>query len=447
MNQKKLTQGNVASILIGLTLPIIWGVFAVMSLYLADTYFVAQLGTDDLAAISFIFPVAIAVQSVALGLGMGASSVIARAIGVGDRHKVQQLTTNSLILSLAIVGVLIIIGQSTIDPLFAALGASERVLPLIRDYMQIWYPGMIFLVVPVVGNNAIRAAGNAIVPSLILTIGVVVNIVLDPLFIFGWGGFPSLGIQGAAIATVIARATGLPISLMFLHYRQQMLLLAVPNWQEVLNCWKSVLHIGLSATATQIIAPISVGFMTRLIAGSGSEAVAGFGIASRIESFPLVFLTALSLSMGPFVGQNWGAKKFARVKRALQLSIMFCLVWGTLVAIALGFSGGWIASQFNSHPDVVAIAAQYLTIVPISYTTLGIVLISSSTFNALGKPLPSLVINLTRMLILYVPLAYLGSRVFGVLGIFTAICFSNLAVGIGAFFWTRNTYQKMLCYK
>lgn len=441
MNKKKLTEGNVGRILIGLTLPIVWGVFAVMSLNLADTYFVAQLGTDDLAAISFTFPVVMAAQSVALGLGMGASSVIARAIGVGDRHKVQQLTTNSLILSVAIVAVLIIIGRSTINPLFAALGASESVLPLIRDYMQIWYPGMIFLVVPIVGNNAIRAAGNAIVPSLILTTGAVINVVLDPLFIFGWGGFPELGIQGAAIATVIARAIALPISLMFLHYRQRMLLLAVPNWQEVLNCSKAVLHIGLSATATQAIAPISVGLITRLIAEYGSEAVAGFGIASRIESFPIIFLTALSLSLGPFVGQNWGAKKFDRVKEALQLSILFCLVWGGLVAIALGFSGGWIASQFNNHPEVVAIAARYLTIVPISYTTLGIVLISSSTFNALGKPLPSLVINLTRMLILYVPLAYLGSRLFGIVGIFTGICFSNLAVGVGAFFWSRKTYQ------
>ena len=141
------------------------------------------------------------------------------------------------------------------------------------------------------------------------------------------------------------------------------------------------------------------------------------------------------------MGQNWGAKKFDRVKQALQFSILFCLVWGTLVAIALGFGGGWLASQFNRDPDVVAIAARYLSIVPISYTTLGIVLICSSTFNALGKPLPSLVINLTRMLILYLPLAYLGNRLFGVLGIFAAICFSNLAVGIGTTIWTGKIYH------
>jgi Na+-driven multidrug efflux pump len=151
--------------------------------------------------------------SVAMGLGVGASSVIARAMGEGDHHKVKKLTTNSLTLSLLIVGILIVVGLATIELLFSALGTKPEVLSLVGEYMTIWYTGMIFLVIPMVGNSAIRASGNTLVPSLIMTFAAAVNIGLDPIFIFGWGFIPALGLGGAAIATVIARATTLVASL------------------------------------------------------------------------------------------------------------------------------------------------------------------------------------------------------------------------------------------
>ncbi|MGK7912726.1 MAG: MATE family efflux transporter [Synechococcus sp.] len=431
----KLTQGPVGGQLLKLTLPMVWGVFAVIAFSLVDTYFVAQVGTNELAAMSFTFPVVMVLSSLAMGLGTGASSVIARAIGRGERSRVQRLTTDSLVLSLLIVGIVAILGLATIDPLFSALGAGPEVLPLVRDYMGIWYLGMIFLVVPLVGNSAIRASGNTIVPSLIMTAAAAVNIVLDSLFIFGWGDVPALGIKGAALATVISRATTLVASLAFLHYREGLLLFALPKLKEVWRCWGSILSVGLPAASTNLIAPISLGLLTSLMARYGPEAVAGFGIASRVEAFALIVPIALSASIGPFVGQNWGAKLFARVDRAMRLSFSFCLAWGVLVAIVVGANAPGIASWFDSEPAVVAGAASYLTTVPLSYGALGIVLIFSSTFNALGKPLPSLAMTLSRMLFLYVPLAYLGSWLFGVQGIFGAACLSNVAVGLGAFVW------------
>ncbi len=435
----RLTQGNVGAQLVKLTLPMVWGVFAVIAFSVIDTFFVAQLGTKELAAMSFTFPVVTVLGSVAMGLGIGAASVIARAIGEGDRHKVKCLTTNSLTLSLLVVVLFVLLGLTTMNPLFRALGATPELITLIRDYMTIWYLGMIFLVVPMVGNSAIRAAGNTLVPGIIMTVAAFVNIVLDPLLIFGWGGFPALELQGAALATAIARAITLVASLMFLHFRERMLLLVLPSWKEVWGCWQSILYVGLPAAATNIIIPISIGFITSLMSFYGPQAVAAFGIVSRVESLATIALLALSASIGPFVGQNWGAKKYSRVDRALQLSFLFCLIWGGLVAIVLAFGGRWIVSVFDNNPDVVEIATTYLMLVPISYSASGIILISSSTFNALGKPLPSAVMTLTRMFLLYVPLAYLGSWLFGINGIFAAACLSNLAVGIGAFLWNRST--------
>ncbi|MDJ0703356.1 MAG: MATE family efflux transporter [Leptolyngbyaceae cyanobacterium MO_188.B28] len=433
--QSKLTEGPVGSQLLKLTLPMVWGVFAVIAFSLADTYFVAQLGTNELAAMSFTFPVVMILGSVAMGLGVGTSSTIARAIGAGDRYRVQRLTTDSLTLSLIIVGVLVGLGLATIDPLFKALGASPEALPLINDYMRVWYLGMFCLVVPLVGNSAIRASGNTAVPSLIMTVAAAVNIALDPLLIFGWGGLPALGIQGAALATVISRASTLVASLAFLHYRERLLLFSWPQLSEVLQGWRSILAVGLPAAATNLIAPISIGLLTSLMASHGPEAVAGFGIASRVEAFALIAPMALSASIGPFVGQNWGAQQCGRVNRALRLSFWFCLAWGGLIAVLFGAIAPSIAAWFDSEPAVVASAAAYLTIVPLSYGALGVVFIFSSTFNALGKPLPSVTMTLSRLFLLSVPLAYLGNWLFGVQGVFVAACLSNVAVGLGVYIW------------
>ena len=433
--KSKLTEGPVGLQLLNLTLPLVWGVFAVIAFSLADTYFVAQLGTNELAAMSFTFPVVMLLGSVAMGLGVGASSIIARAIGSGDRYRVRRLTTDSLTLSLLVVGIFVGLGLTTINSLFTALGAGPDALPLIQDYMGVWYLGMIFLVVPLVGNSAIRASGNTIVPSLIMTVAAAVNILLDPLLIFGWGDIPALGVKGAALATVISRAATLVASLAFLHFRERLLLFALPKLKEVWQSWLSVLSVGLPAAATNLIVPISVGLLTSLMARYGPEAVAGFGIASRVEAFALIAPLALSASIGPFVGQNWGANQRGRVNQALRLSFWFCLAWGGLIAVIVGANASGIAAWFDSEPAVVASAAAYLTTVPLSYGALGIIYIFSSTFNALGKPLPSVAMTLSRMFLLYVPLAYLGSWLFGVQGVFGAACLSNVAVGIGVYIW------------
>ncbi len=436
----KLTQGSVGLHLIKLTLPMIWGIFAIIAFSLADTYFVAQLGTQPLAAMSFTFPVVMALGNVAMGLGTGAASVIARALGEGNRHRVQRLTTDSLILALIVVGVFALVGLLTIDPLFSALGAGPDILPLVRDYMQIWYLGITFLVVPMVGTSAIRALGNTAVPSLIMTVAAVVNVGLDPLFIFGWGSLPGMGLRGAAIATVISRATTLIATLAFLHYRERILLFTVPKLNAICQNWKRILHVGLPAAITNLITPLSIGLITNLLAHYGPEAVAGLGIASRIEAFGLIVPMSVAASMGPFAGQNWGAQQSSRVRQALRLCMFFCLGWGVLLAIGLGANAVTIAAAFDPDPQVVATAAQYLTWVPASYGAVGVVLTLSFTFNAIGKPLPSMAITSLRTLLLYVPVAYLGSLLFGIPGIFAAACLTNFGVALGAFLWVRYAH-------
>ncbi len=435
--KSQLTEGQVSIQLLKLSLPMVWGILSVLAFSLADTYFVAQLGTNELAAIGFTFPVVTVLGSIAMGLGTGVSSVVARVIGKGDRLQVQRLTTDSLLLSLLIVGIFSTLGLNTIDPLFSSLGAKPELLPLIRDYMSIWYLGMVFLVVPLIGNNALRACGNTLVPSLIMTLAAGMNILLDPLFIFGWGPIPALGLQGAAIASMISRIGILIASLAFLHFQERMLIFKLPSLKTLIKSWRSLMSVGLPAVATNLISPLSIGFATSLMAQYGTEAVAGFGLASRIEALALIIPLALSASIGPFVGQNWGAQQYGRVKRSLHLSFLFCLSWGGLVAVLLGTMAPAIAAWFDCDPGVVSSATTYLTLVPVSYGALGIVFTASSALNGLGKPMLALGMSLFRLLLLYMPLAYLGSQLFGIFGIFGATCLSNGLVGIWA--WVQHS--------
>ena len=201
-----LTLGSVRGQLVRLSLPMVWGIVAVQAFVLADTFWVGRLGTAPLAALGFTFPVVFALASLAMGLGVGASSVIARAVGAGEMDRVRMLTTNALVFGVLVVALGSGIGLLTIDPLFAAMGAGPDVLPLIRAYMEIWYWGMAFLVVPMIGNSAIRAMGDSLTPSLVMIAAALINMALSPVLIFGWLGAPEWGIRGAAIATVIARA-------------------------------------------------------------------------------------------------------------------------------------------------------------------------------------------------------------------------------------------------
>lgn len=434
----QLVEGPVSRLLFKLTFPMIFGMFGMVAFNLADTYFVGQLGTLELAAMSFTLPVVMVVSSLALGLGIGTSALVSRAIGEGDHAKVQRLTSDCLSLSLLVVAGAVIVGVSTITPLFRFLGATPDILPLITQYMQVWYLGMIAVVVPMVGNNAIRATGDTTTPSIIMLVAVFVNITLDPLLIFGIGPFSRMELAGAALATVFGRAITLCVAVWILAVRDRMISFRPPPVKMMLDSWRKVLFIGLPAAATNMLLPISAGIVTKLIAAYGPEAVAGFGVATRVEMFALMVVAALSTVLGPFVGQNWGARRYERVLLGITRSQQFSLIWGGIMVLLLALSGRSIAALFTNAPLVISTAATYFWIVPLGYGAQGVLRLSTTTLSVLNKPLHSALFTLIQAFGLYIPCAYLGSRLFGIPGIFSASAMSYAAAALGAALWLRH---------
>jgi putative MATE family efflux protein len=387
---------------------------------------------------SFTFPVVFVIQGISLGLGLGASAVISRAIGEGDWGRVRRLTTDSLALAFLIVAFLVVVCLFTIDPVFRLMGATDELMPLIRSYMLVWYPGMIFVVLPMVGNEAIRATGDTRTPSLIMITAACVNGVLDPLFIFGIGPFPRLELAGAALATVIGRSITFTLALLILARRERMLTRSFPGLRALWDSWKAVLHVGLPSALTNVLIPVGIGVITRIVSGYGAAAVAGFGVATRIEIFALTPVMALRSVVAPFVGQNWGARRHDRLGRGVAVSGWFSVAWGLLVWLILALTGRHLAALFNDSPDVIATTSLYLLIVPAAYGMRGVLYLSTGALSVLRKPIDAAVLMLLQIFVLYVPLAMLGSRFLELRGVFGAGLISNVVAGAVAYLWTKR---------
>ena len=439
-----LTKGPLGKQLAALTIPMMFGTLGTMMFNLVDTFYIGQLGTDQLAAISFTFPVVMVIMSISIGLGISATSLISRAIGESDRAKVKNLTSQSLLLSIAIVAIISTVGIFTIDPVFTLLGADSKMLPMIRDYMMIWYPGMVVLVIPMIGNSAIRSTGNTKFPSAVMLVSMVVNVILDPIFIFGLFGFPRLELKGAAIATVIARSITLIFSLWLLGKKLEMITVSFPKFSEIWRNWKKLLYIGIPISATNVITPVSIGFVTALLARENTEAVAAFGVASRLEGFLLVAIMALGMSLGPVVGQNWGAKNYTRAWLASKHSAKFSVVWGIFIWLIMLLAAEPAASLFDDHEAVIAITGLYFLTVSWTYGFRGILRLTTSVLGIINRPIDSAALNLIQSFVLLVPLSYAGRALFGIEGIFGALAISVLISGSGALYHTRSVIRKAI---
>ncbi|MDH3641690.1 MAG: MATE family efflux transporter [Gammaproteobacteria bacterium] len=438
MSQKDLTQGPVAASLFKLTAPMMVGVSSNILVSMLEIGFIGQLGTEALAAITFTFPVVMILSSIALGIGIGTSSVIARSVGAGNQADVKRLGTHSILLVAGAMSALSLLGWATIDVVFVSLGASADRLPLIHSYLDIYYPGVLLFTTTMVAGNIMRANGNATIPGVVMTVGALLNLALDPVLIFGWFGFPRMELAGAATANVISRVATAGVLLYYVNHAN--LIVTRNIGDQFLKSCRRILQVGMPAIATQLIGPVSAAVITRLLAGHGEIVVAGFGVATRVEAVAVMLLFALSGSIGPFVGQNWGGNQIERVREGLRVTYQFCLLWGLIAALPMVLFGDTIASWIDSDPQVIATAAFYLAVVPWSYGLWGVLMMSSASFNALGKPIPSTILSFTRMFILYVPLALLLNSKLGYTGIFIATAVTNCVMGILAFLWFRSTF-------
>jgi len=436
-----LLNQNIANTLKSMTLPMILGMIMLMTFGLVDTFFISMLGTQELAAISFTFPVTFTVISLNIGLGIGTSAVVAKFLGAEQHDKAKETATGALMLAFVFAVILAIVGISSVEPIFTLMGASENLLVYIKDYMYVWYGAGVFLAMPMVGNSVLRASGDTKTPSYIMAMGGLNNVILDPVLIFGWGPFPAMGMQGAALATLIAWAVGLFYIIYLLAVKRQLMVARLLNWTELRRSSGGILTIGLPAAGANMLTPIAAGVVTSIVAGFGPTAVAAWGVGGRLESIASILVLSLSMSLPPFISQNFGANKLLRVQEAYLLSIKFVLAcqFGVFLLVAIGAGG--LAAIFTDDPKVAELIQLFLIIVPLGYGLQGVVILTNSSFNAIHRPMSALGLSIIRLFVVVVPFAFLGSYLDGLRGLFVSAVLANLVVASVAYLWFKHVLR------
>ncbi len=437
-SRRELLDAPVGTSLIRMAVPMAIGIVAIVFFNIVDTFWVGHLGKIPLAAMGFTFPVTFVVKAVMMGLSVGATAVIARAIGSNEGKQVRTLTTHGLLLAMMAVGSLALAGLAVMRPLFELLGAPAAMVSLIASYMTPWFLGITCLGIPIMGNSAIRATGDTKTPAMVMIMAGLLNAVLDPFLIFGWGPFPRLELEGAALATVVSWIVAMVTVLWLLGRRFDMVQWTGWTVRDVATSWRRILHIGIPAAGTNLLAPLSSGILTRMVAGFGAASVAGFGVATRVEAVVAVGVMAMAAALTPFVGQNYGAGAWTRIKRAMRFAYLFCLGWGVLLAALLIPAAHLIIGIFSRDPLVIDRGALYLQVVPLSYAAFGVAVVSGSAFNAVGRPLRAAFLVGVRLVVLTLPLAWVGRAWWGVGGIFGAVATGNAAGGLLAFLMVRS---------
>ncbi len=430
MKNIDLTKGNIKKHLIKLSIPTMGGMFAFTIFNITDTYFVSKLGTEALAAMGYTFPVVMIIGAMASGMSLGAGSVLARAMGNKDHHLMKRIATDGILLSIIAVILITMLGLLTMDPLFRLLGASEETIPLIKEYMFTWYIGIVAVIMPPVSDSAMRAVGDMIRPLIVMLTCAFLNLILDPILIFGWFGLPALGIQGAALATVISRAVGMILTLSFIHFHHKLLDFKYESFKELIDSWKRILHIGIPSSFVRLFPQLLRSLLTYLASGVGGNlAVAAIAAGTRIESFSTIVSMSIGTSLIPLVGQNFGAKKYDRVEVIRKLIIKTAIFYSLLVFIIFLPLAGVITKLFSTDLVVIEYTKWYLWIMLFGAIGLNMYNWLSQALNASGKPYIVMKLNVLGTIFILMPLAYIGSIVFDFKGMLLGLCTGQLILG------------------
>lgn len=425
----RLVERGIARTLVSMAVPMLAGTFALNAYNLADTWYVARLGTEPLAAMSFTFPVVMFLGFFVRGVGTGAMTVVAHALGARRQEDAATIATHAVYLCVIFSAILAAAGWFSIRPVFTRLGASGEILLMAEQYMRIWYLGMVFRALQVLFNDVVIGTGHTKASSSLMVLGTVLNFIFDPLLIFGLLGFPRMGIRGAALATVCSEAVVMIGGFFLLLRRYRLLSFSRTTTRAILASWGRILRIGGPSTLSSVLTPLSSGVVTRMVAGFGAASVAAFGVAGRIEMFAFMIPMTVGMSLIPFIAQNFGAGRMDRVRTAYRGATLFALAYGLVIAAVFAAAVRLLAGFFSKDPEVVDVLVRYVRIACFGYGMLEVHRYATFCMTGIHKPMISAGLNALRLLVLLVPLSFLGMRLAGLTGLFWARLATDLAAG------------------
>lgn len=428
-----MIEGDVRKILWQLTLPMMVGILSVTIMSLVDSFYLGYLGESALAAVAFTLPITSFLFNVAIGLSIGCSTCVARAIGAREEERINRISSQSLLLGASIFFVIITLVCSNLSLLLDFLGAEQANRQMILEYLLPQVIGLFFHSLTISITGILRGFGDTKSVARLMVLSSACSIIISPLLIFtslDIFGFKvylmGLGILGSSVATCVARFLAFLLAISKLRTRVDFSF----NTHHFTDTLKSVLPIAFPAMLTNTIVPISAGVITRFVADFGEDAIAAYGVCSRLENTFLILYLAFSSVVGGFMAQNLGANRVVRCLEIKAYLSKVCYASGLILAILLLLFNSYLGKLFSEDTGVLLAIATYMSIVPWGYGSHGIILAFNASLNGLSLAKRATFVSLTRLLLLGIPLAYLFKQVYGLPGVFYGIVLGNVLAGI-----------------
>lgn len=438
-NAAQMGEEKITTLLLRFSLPATAGMLVMATYNIVDTIFVGLLGSEAIAALSVAFPFQMLLGALGIGTGVGAASLISRSLGAGDKEMATRAVGQVISLSL-IYGLLVaLLGFYFLEPILVLFGATPDILALTGEYVIVITSGsvMFFLIMSL--NNVVRGEGNPKLSMYVMIISALVNIVLDPIFIFALG----LGVQGAAVATVLAKIIGVLLMLHYFLSGKGEIKISFSCLKLNLETIRKIYIIGFPAMILQISTNLSLVIANNVLAVYGHLPIAALGLIFRLFMFALMPVIGVAQGMLPIIGFNYGAGKMDRVREVLFRGVTLSVGIATFFGLLYFILPGLLISIFTREQELISLGSGALRIMVIMFPLIGAQIIFSTYFQAAGRGLPSLILSILREVILFIPILLILSSVMGLSGVWYSRPISDLLAFIVTFFLIAREMKKL----
>ena len=445
-NNKMELLGNapISKALLAMGIPTMLGMMVNAIYNLVDAYFVGGLGTSQMGAISVVYPLGQVVVGLGLLFGNGSASYLSRLLGNRDQEQADRVASTALYSSVAVGAVMIIFSLIFLRPILRLLGATDSIMPYAMTYAAIYVVSCIFNVFNVTMNNIVTSEGAAKTTMFALMAGAVLNIGLDPVFIYTL----DMGVAGAAIATAISQIVSTLIYLTFIFRKKSIYSFKIKNCTFTKEIMSEIFKIGIPTLVFQILTSLSISLVNTQAGPHGDSVIAGMGAVTRIVSMGSLIVFGFIKGFQPIAGYSYGAKKFDRLHKAIRTSILwstvFCVIYGLLLTI---FSSRIIAQFTEGDLEMIRVGTQSLRINGLSFLLFGFYTVYSSLFLALGKGLEGFVLGACRQGICFVPVILILPVFWGINGILYVQPIADVLSAIITIFMALHLHKELALAK
>lgn len=440
---ERLGYAPLGRLLLSLSLPAIASLVTMALYNIIDTFWVARLGHEPIAALTVILPYSIIIMAIGVGTGVGISSLVSRRFGEGEIEITNRIAGQIFPLTIVFGSIFLVAAVLFADQILILCGATPDIMEYGRQYLTVIGFGGFFVFFGMVSSELLRGSGDAVRPMVFMITAGIINMVLDPFLIFGWWIFPEMGVSGAALATVIAQGAGGGLALLYIASRKSSYRIKLSYLKPDFTIIKDIYRVGLPSMLTEVSESICFILLNNVLAGYGSMAIAAIGIIIRVVDFAFMPIIGVAEALLPIIGFNYGARIWKRMWGSLKLAGTWLVVLLGVATIVMEILAPQLVGIFSHEGEMLDLAVPAMRIIIMGLPVIGLSINFVVTFQAMGKGREVLLLSLARQFIFFIPLIYILPGFMGITGVWVAMPVSDLCGFLVTGLWLLREYRKL----